>query len=73
MPLLNTNGNDTYLFDVDSDNKDIFSFLSWSSVSPTKSLPGDLGDFPLLLLGLLFVTPGLLGDLGDLAPGLGLL
>ena len=62
---------DTYLFNDDSVNKDILSFLNWSSVSPTKSLPGDLGDLPLVLLGLLLTIPGLLGDLGDFVPGLG--
>ena len=58
------------------DSKDIFNFLSSSSVRPTYSDPGDLGDFPLVpgdldipILGDLDI-PGDLGDLGDFAPDL---
>ena len=60
------------------DSRDIFNFLSSSSVRPTKSDPGDLGDFPLapgdldipaVILGDLDI-PGDLGDLGDFAPDL---
>ena len=58
----------TLSFSSSLDRRDIFSFLSWSSVRPTKSLElGLLDSFGLLpeLPGLLLKEgPGLLGDLG---------
>ena len=45
------------------ERRDIFSFLSWSSVNPTYSL--ELGLLLVGLLGLLLRDgPGLFGDLG---------